>query len=378
MTSQKLALVDFLAQINDPRQSSGKRYSLVAILSLAVAAMLCGFKSYSAIAEWGRIYGKKLAEALGFKDGKTPCAATFFNIFSRLDKQDVEQKLGCWAEALQSLSQQSDLCEAVAVDGKTLRGSKNQGAPAAHLLSGLGHRLGLTLFQVGISDKTNEIGAVGDLLQGLMLTDKVITMDALLTHRQVSETIIEQGGDYVMIVKANQPTLLAQVEGAIQGVEFYTEPPQRAETIDCGHGRVEHRKIVTTSVFADQAIWPGLNQTFKIERRIREHKSGHESIEQVYGITSLSRERASAEVVLQIVRQHWSIENKSHWVRDVTYEEDHSQVSRGSLPQVMAALRNTAIGLMRSIGEGNIAAACRRFAGQPWSAIDLVGINATP
>jgi hypothetical protein len=202
MTSQRLALVDVLAQIHDPRQSSGKRYSLVAILSLAIAAMLCGYKSYSAIAEWGRHYGQQLAEALGFKAGKTPCAATFYNIFSRLDKQEVEQKLGNWAAGL--LKQSSvDECDAIPLDGKTLRGSKKQGAPAAHLLSARGHRLGLTLLQVGVSDKTNEIRAIQELLQGLLVKDKVITVDALLTQREVAQAILAQGGDYVMVVKEN-------------------------------------------------------------------------------------------------------------------------------------------------------------------------------
>src|SRR5437764_819037 len=111
MTSSTLALVDYLAQISDPRQSSGKRYSLVAILSLAVAAMLCGYKSYSAIAQWGRNYGQQLAEALGFKEGRTPCAATFYNLFSRLDKQELEQKLGAWAEALLRQSPVDEDCQ---------------------------------------------------------------------------------------------------------------------------------------------------------------------------------------------------------------------------------------------------------------------------
>jgi DDE_Tnp_1-associated len=195
MTSQGLALVDVLAQIHDPRQSSGKRYSLVAILALAIAAMLCGYKSYSAIAEWGRHYGQKLAQALGFTDGKTPCAATFYNIFSRLDKQVVEQQLGAWAEGLLQQSSVADECEAIAIDGKSLRASKKQGAPAAHLLSALGHRLGLTLLQMGVADKTNEITAIQELLRGLMVKDRVITVDALLTRREVAQTILAQGGD---------------------------------------------------------------------------------------------------------------------------------------------------------------------------------------
>jgi predicted transposase YbfD/YdcC len=377
MTSQRLALVDFLAQIKDFRQSSGKRYSLAAILSVAVAAMLCGFKSYSAIAQWGRIYGRHLVEALGFEDGKTPCAATFYNVFSGLDKQDLEQQLGAWAESLQNESHPDHYCEAISIDGKTLRGSKKQGAPSAHLLSAVGHRLGLTLFEVAVKDKTNEIGAVKELLAGLILKDKLITADALLTQQEVAQTIVDQGGDYVMIVKANQPGLLAQVEGAIEGVHFYTQPPQLAETLDCEHGRIEERKIITSSVLADQTVWPGLDQVLKIERRVIEQKTGKESFEQVYGVTSLCRERAGAGILLKIVRDHWCIENKSHWVRDVVFEEDHSQVRKGMVPQVMAALRNTAIGLMRWSGESCIAAACRRFAAQPWSALALVGINIT-
>lgn len=375
MASQSLALVDVLAQIPDFRQSSGKRYGLVSILSLSVAAMLCGYKSYSAIAHWGRNYGQQLAEALGFKDGKTPCAATFYNIFSCLDTQDLEQHLGSWAESVQAHSRSEDECEAVSVDGKSLRGSRKLGAPAAHLLSALGHRLGLTLFQVGVSDKTNEIGAMPELLAGLILKDKLITMDALLTQREIAEAIVSEGGDYVMMVKANQPSLLAQVEGAIAGVAFYRQAPQEAESLDCQHGRIEHRKIITTSALADCSVWPGLEQVFEIERRVIQHKSEQESYEQVYGITSLSRNRASAEELMEIVRQHWCIENKSHWVRDVIYEEDRSQVRKGSVPQVMAALRNTAIGLMRCRGESNIAGACRRFAAQPWAALALIGIN---
>ena len=378
MTSPKLALVDVLAQIPDPRQSSGKRYSLVAILSLAIAAMLCGYKSYSAIAQWGRIYGQQLTEALGFKAGKTPCAATFYNLFSRLDKHALEQKLGAWAGALVKPSPSDQKPEAIAIDGKTLRGAKKHGAAAAHLLSALGHRLGLTLLQVAVSDKTNEITAVQELLQGLILKDKIITVDALLTQVEVAQTILTQGGDYVMVVKGNQPGLLAQVEGAIAGVDFYTQPPQEAQTLDCGHGRIEARKIITTSVLAECGVWPGLDQAFKIERRIVEQKSGKERSEAVYGITSLSRERAAAGVVLEINRGHWSIENQSHWVRDVTFDEDRSQVRKGSLPQVMAALRNTAIGVLRWSGESNIAAACRRLAAQPWAALALLGINLTP
>jgi predicted transposase YbfD/YdcC len=149
-----------------------------------------------------------------------------------------------------------------------------------------------------------------------------------------------------------------------------------ARTLDCGHRRIEERKLVATSVLSKQVeIWPGIEQVFQIERHCVEKKSGRESLEVVYGVTSLSEERASASELLKLVRGHWRIENQSHWVRDVTFGEDLSQVRSGNIAQVMAALRNTAIGLMRVAGESNIAKACRNFAAQPWHTLALIGIH---
>ena len=376
MTSQRLALIDVLAQIPDFRQSQGRRYSLPAVLSLAVAAILCGYKSYSAIAEWGRFYGHHLVLALGFASDKTPCASTLHTILSQLDKSLLESCLAQWAELiLQQQQAASSPLEVIAIDGKCLRGSKKQGALNVHLLSALSQRLGLTLFQQAVDDKTNEIKGVEELLKGLILQGKIVTMDALLTQRKVAETIVEEGGNYVMVVKANQGELLKVVEGALEGIAFYSQEAEVAETLNCGHGRIEERKLVTSSVLSKQEeVWPGVEQVFQIQRHIVEKKSGKERQEVVYGVTSLNQQQASAEELLKMVRGHWQIETGSHWVRDVTFGEDHSQVRKGNLPQAMAALRNTAIGLMRLAGERNIAKACRRFAAQPWQGLALMGI----
>jgi predicted transposase YbfD/YdcC len=150
---------------------------------------------------------------------------------------------------------------------------------------------------------------------------------------------------------------------------------QTAETKEAAHGRIETRTLSASSALNDHGLWPGLEQVLKIERTVVEKKSGKRRQEVVFGVTSLRRERASAEQLLEMARQHWHIENKSHWVRDVTFDEDRSQVRCGSIPQIMAAFRNTAIGLMRRAGETNIAAACRRFAAQPWAALSLIGIK---
>jgi predicted transposase YbfD/YdcC len=244
-----------------------------------------------------------------------------------------------------------------------------------HLLSALSHRLGLTVWQQAVADKTNEIPVMEEVLHGLLLEGRVITVDALLTQRAIAQTLVEGGGDYVMIVKGNQPQLQHAIRLVFQEPLARTEPITACEIVDHGHGRLEERRLTTSPALVEYSDWPGLAQVFQVERRVTVKKSGAQRAEVVYGVTSLSPNRAGPEGLLRLVRQHWQIENKVHWVRDVTFDEDRSQVRCGSIPQVMAAFRNTAIGLMHWAGETNIAAACRRFAAQPWSALALIGIS---
>jgi predicted transposase YbfD/YdcC len=375
MIAQPRPLIEVLAAIPDVRSRRGKRHPLSAILAMACCAMLCGYRSYSAIAEWGRNYGTSIAHALGFTHN-TPCAATLHTVFRHVDRDDLEERLGTWAESVVvSTPAASSAGEvAVALDGKTLRGSQKQGAPGVHLLSALSHHVGLTLTQQAVDAKTNEITQVETVLRQIVLKDRVVTMDALLTQRHVAQTIVDKGGDYVMIVKENQPQLRADIE------LVFTLPPagdrqETARTVDIGHGRIEQRNVTTSEALVGYSNWPGLAQVFEVGRHVIIQKTGQERVEVVYGVTSLNPERATPERVLDLVRGHWHIENKSHWVRDVTFDEDRSQVRCGSIPQVMAALRNTAIGLLRWAGHTNIAAACRRLAAQPAQALALIGIE---
>jgi predicted transposase YbfD/YdcC len=340
--------------------------------------MLCGARSYSAIAEWGRNYGAPIARALGFRH-PPPCAATLHLMFRRLDCARFEAQLGAWAESVvASTPAGTDGPQAtepaVALDGKTLRGSRKQGAPGVHLLSALAHHVGVTLAQQAVPDKTNEITAVKTVLSQLVLTGRVVTMDALLTQTAVAQTIVEAGGDYVMVVKANQPRLRADI------ALIFSEPPvgdsqETADTIDIGHGRIEQRRLTTSQALAGSSAWPGLAQVFELERSVIIPKTGAVRAEIVYGVTSLAPHQATPSRLLELVRGHWQIENQSHWVRDVTFDEDRSQVRCGHIPQVMAALRNTTIGLLRRAGYSNIAAACRLLAAQPARALALIGIQ---
>ena len=369
-------LIASLHEIPDPRYAQGRRHPLVAILGLVCVAMLCGYRSYSAMAAWGRCYGQKLALALGFTQAKTPCAATLYHVLRQLDKNLVEATLGAWAESvLMALPPAPDELEGLAIDGKTLRGSRKQGAPAVHLLSVLSHRLGLTLWQQAVADKTNEIPILEDILHGLVVEGRVITVDALLTQRTIAEHIVHGGGNYVMLVKGNQPQLQHDIQLVFQEGHASAETMATVETVDSGHGRIEQRRLTASSALVGYSDWPGLAQVFQLERGVRLKKSAKQREEVVYGVTSLGPDQASPERLLGLVRQHWQIENRVHWVRDVTFDEDRSQVRCGSIPQVMAAFRNTVIGLMHWAGETNIAAACRRFAAQPWAALALIGIT---
>jgi len=169
-------LVDVVAEIVDVRQARGKRHPLSAVLLLSCAAMLCGYRSYGAIAEWGRNYGPALLRALGFTRAVSPCAATLYLIFKRLDVAALEAALGGWAEdVLAALPAQEGEREVMAIDGKTLRRSRKQGAPGAHLRSALSHRLGVTLGHEAIATKTGEQSALYTLLTTLLIEGRVIT-----------------------------------------------------------------------------------------------------------------------------------------------------------------------------------------------------------
>jgi predicted transposase YbfD/YdcC len=375
MVSQPRPLIEVFAEIPDFRSTRGKRHTLAAILALTCSAMLCGSRSYTAIAEWGRNYGARLMRALGFTR-QPPCAATLHTVLRRVDREEVEAKLGAWAEGLLSgTPTPQDIAEGIAIDGKTLRGSQKQGAPGVHLLSALAHRLGVTLAQQAVADQTNEIPATLVLLRQLVLEGRGVTMDALLTQRSIAQQLVEAGGDSVMGGKANQPQLREDIATVFALPPIVGEARTVAETVDGGHGRIEPRRLYTSDVLVGSSDWPGLAQVFQLERQVLSKKTGEVRAEVVAGVTSLVSAHADAARLLALVRGHWQIENQSHGVRDVTFDEDRSQVRCGNIPQVMAALRNTVIGLMRGVGYTNIAAACRRFAAQPALALALIGIE---
>lgn len=353
-----------LVEVTDPRAAQGQRHEFIAILMLVCAAMLCGYDHPNQIATWGQSLEPEFLRDLGFKRGIAVAKSQLYALLSQIDVTQLEQLLGSWVESVLHELDPDNPLPAVAIDGKTLRGSKKLGAALAHLLSAVSHGLGLTLYQVGVDRKTNEIPLVQELLKGLLIEGRVFTMDALLTQRQLAQTIVAHKGDYFMIAKGNQANLE-------QDIRLYFSDPtaplvQSTTTLELGHGRMERRTLYTTTALNDYLAWPAVGQAGLIERtRIAKETGELLSHERVCFVTSLTSHRASPRQLLQINRGHWTIENKSHYVRDVSLNEDASRVRKGASAQVMAAFRNVTLAVLRRGGVSRIQEAFIKNSAQP-------------
>jgi predicted transposase YbfD/YdcC len=352
------------------------RHPLTAVLALICCGLLCGIDELGAVADWGRHHSAAWIEALGFTRPKTPCGSTLHYLVQELDWVALERQLRAWTEAVAAAwkgAEPEKQEEALAVDGKVLRGALKLGADVTASVSAVGHRLGLTAGMAEV-EAGDEIGAVETLLANLVLCGKVVTLDALHTQEKTARLIGERGGQYVMTVKGNQPGLLERVE-ALFAPEWAREQDRSfVEETGKGHGRLESRWLVAVSVSPETLGWPGVAQAFVVGRRVwkRKQKTWHREV--VYGVTSLRRDQAGATDLLRLVRGHWTIENRSHWVRDVTFGEDASLARTGKIPQVLALLRTAVLNCLRREEVTNIARERRRLSLQTGDCLRLLGI----
>jgi predicted transposase YbfD/YdcC len=359
-----------LSRVPDPRDGRGVRHQLVTVLAAAVCAVLAGARSYVGIAEWAHDLPVSVRLRLGI-GRRAPSESTFRRVLQTVDAHALDTVVSSWLLERSAREQATagPALRAIAVDGKTARGSRCPDRPARHLFAAFEHASGVVLGQMQVDDKSNEITAFAPLLDRIDLSGVVITADALHTQDRHASYLHERGGHYVFIVKNNRPKLRAQLAGLP-----WREIPVLDLSQDKRHGRVEARSLKLTAL-GSGIIFPHAQLAAQIVRRRRVTTSttmGIWQTETVYAVTDLGFSDIRADQLVQIIREHWSIENKLHWIRDVTFAEDHSQIRMGNGPTVMATLRNFALSRHRLSGHTNIAAACRHTSRHPIRAADLL------
>ena len=345
-------LLDLLALMPDPRDPRGVRYPLAGVLAVAVTAVLAGARSFAAIGEWAADLSGAFRARIGLS--AAPDESTLRKLFARLDVDRLDRLLGTW---LWTRTGVVDGRRVIALDGKSVRGAKRGDGSRPHLVAAFDHNTGTVLGQLAVTAKSNEIPCVRDLLACFDLSGVVVSVDAMHTQTDTAATITDAGGDYVFTIKSNQPTLHRQVKALP-----WKDVPTHCVT-DTGHGRRATRTIKVVTV-PDWVDFPGARQVAQVRRTVT--KGGKKSVEVLYLVTSAM---APPATLAAWVQGHWGIENKLHWVRDVTFDEDRSQVRTGQAPRVMATLRNTVISVLRLEGWTNIATALRHHARNPERAL---------
>ena len=359
----------------DQRCPRGVRYPLAVLLTIAVLAKLADQNLTRAIADWARWRAPALCALFGLTRPTMPHDTTWIRLLDRaVDPAQFARVVGAFfAEAC--LPQQRVRGQfAVAIDGKTLRGTIPAGqTQGVHLLAAYVPGEGVVLAQVAVDGKENEIVAAPRLLSLLDLRGVVVTGDALLGQRALSRQIRQAGGDYLWIIKANQPELHADLTVLFETPLTPSHPGDfaTAQSFDATHGRLEQRTLTRSDLLVGYSTWPHLAQVFRVERRSI-LADGRVREDVAYGVTSLPPTVADAERLLGLVRGHWGIENGLHYRRDVTLLEDRSQLRQGQAPQNLATLNNLVLGLVAGQGQTNVAAARRAYAAAPDQALALL------
>jgi predicted transposase YbfD/YdcC len=387
-----------LTEVPDPRMRRGIRHAIAPILGVAALATVRGNKSFNAIGETAAELPQEALARLGVRvsphTGKhiAPDSSTIRRTLNAIDRDAFDAIVGSWLaeqvakgrvtrtnEAARAAQEAKDRGEetpkdqtpdddpsqdlpAIAVDGKALRGARLGGGDQVHLLSALTHAEGVIVGQRDVDGKTNEITGFAPLLEGLDLEGVVVTADALHTQREHAKFLAKKKAFFVIGLKDNQPKLRQAAETLVE------HAPTVHETHDRAHGRIEHRYFRVVTVPAALALelkFPWAHQVIAVDRERCDLDDQMISTETSYYVTNLSAAQAGPKQLARHIRGHWGIENRCHWVRDNTFDEDRSSVRTDSGPQVLATLRNLAISLLRLAGFTNIAKGTR------WAAWDL-------
>ena len=352
-----ISLIGHLKKLHDPRVNRTRDHELIDILIIGICTLLCGGETFNDMEDFGHAKREWFETFLSLPNG-IPSHDTFNRVFAALDPKEF---MNCFLNWTQGLRQAIDK-EIVAMDGKALRRARTKGQSLKYVVSAWAESNNLVLGQMKVADKSNEITAIPELLRVLELSGCIVTIDAMGCQKKIAKEIIESDADYVLALKGNQETVHEEVksflDAAIKGFENglksgMTKPElialkqtmQQTETVDGDHGRIETRRYYQSQDlkwFADRAQWEGLSSVGVVEstREI----DGEKTTERRYYLSSLPLD---VKEFGRAVRSHWGIENKLHWVLDVSCGEDRSRARAGYGAENLATLRRLALNMLK-------------------------------
>jgi predicted transposase YbfD/YdcC len=373
---EKDSVYDRLGRLTDLRKARGKRYSLEMLLMIILMAKLCGANTPMEIAEWAGHRKEELRAMFHLKRSSMPHHNTYRRVLAdKMVAEEVERLVG-------EYNQRGNHGQVYALDGKAMRGKRRDGeAGTEYLLGVYDVEQAKVMSQVEVGRKENEITKAAQALKPVEMAQKVVTGDAMHTQRGISRQILEAGGDYLWPVKENQLHLYQNIASL-----FAPEYPKpgfgkiptdflTARTVNKGHGRIETRTITTSEMLNAYSPWPEVAQVYRLERHFDWRRNGQSirTSDQVeFGITSLTRQKASPLALLNIRRSHWGIETGLHYRRDVTLREDATRMTLGNAARIMASLNNLVLALIRQAKFHNAAQARRWFSAHPDKAFALL------
>ena len=370
-----MTLLSIFSRVEDPRSGPAKRYGLSEIIVMAICAVLCGADDWVEVADWCEDEEEWLKGFLDLPHG-TPSHDTFGDVFRVLDPDVFESCFREWIGGLVGVVK-----DIIALDGKTVRGSKDGTIPPLHLVSAYATSLGLTLGQEGSAGKGNELKAVRALLDTLVLDGCIVTLDALGCQTDIATTIVDKGGDYVLAVKANQKTLseaLAESFETGDALGWGSADVQHQTTVEKDHGRIETRRAVLVPQIdwlpdAIRKAWPTLGAVGMIETT--QEKGTTVSTDRRYFI--MSRGVTKVGDFSRAVRAHWGIESM-HWVLDVTFREDACRVRKDQAARNLSLLRKITFAMLRldtAYPKSSLRQRRARASRKPLYRADLLGLR---
>jgi predicted transposase YbfD/YdcC len=373
--SEALSVYQAMMTLTDTRGKKGKRYSLPLVLTFVLLAKMAGATTLQAITDWVRYRGCWLQDVLPETRARFPCVATYSNVLRSVAPAQITQVLMDLLTRVRAEKRAKDEQMHVVLDGKTLRGTQQHLADdqkKMHHVNLYEAKTGVVLKEHMVPEKEGELTRMKAFLTPLLLQGRIISADALYTQKSFCQQVIASGGDYLLFAKGNQPTLLEDLR------LFFDEPPLdcldwRTDSMtDKGHGRLTHRLIQVSTELNEFLArdWYGVGQIFCLRRRVEYPLKCTQ--EYVYGITSLTPKQAGPFRLLELIRDHWSIENRLHYRRDVTLGEDACQVRKGSAPHALAVLNSFVLALFDFFAVGNARQHMRYLDAQPLRAVQLL------